>query len=483
MKNSVFEVDVKGLRELQAGKPIWFVVRELLQNAFDEDITRCTISFTHERGKAYITVVDDSPEGFADLSDAYTLFKSTKKRRNSKVRGRFNLGEKQVLCLCESATIITTTGGIHFDADGRHTLRKKSDKGSSVSIVIKMSKEDYQSCITYCNSIFVPESIVFEVKVDGDTRVINFVQPYKKFETKLMTELSIDGDFKRTMKETLVHLHKANDKAYIYEMGIPVCEIDCAYNVDVQQKIPLNTDRDNVDHKFLKTLYAEVLNNTYEEIEKDNSSDNWVRLATQSDRIVVEAVSDIFNKRYGDKAVIANPFDKKSIDSAITSGYRVIYSQELNGEELKRSKEFGVLKTSSEMFPVTYVDYENVVPNKDQLKVAKLAHKIFTDLMGLSPKLKVLFISSEATVLADFNVNDLTLRFNMFRLSKHDFDLIEVKEMLVAKKEIVDLIIHELAHFYGTHYEKSYLDAITKLGSLIYMKALENPTWFNLKNV
>jgi len=342
MKNSIFEVDIKGLRELQSGKPIWFVIRELIQNAFDEQITMCSVDFKYERGRAHITVIDDSPEGFSDLSDAYTLFKNTKKRVNSRTRGRFNFGEKQVLCLCDTAKIETTTGSLLFDAEGRHSLRKKREKGSQVYIAIKMTKEDYQSCISYCHSILVPQHINLSVTVEGEEGFkVEYKEPFKKFSSKLLTELSQDGEFKRITKETEVYIHKSEGTSFIYEMGIPVCEIDCAFNVDVQQKVPLNTDRDNVDQKFLKAVYADVLNETYEDINAENSSETWVRVATQSDRINKEAVTDIFTKRYGDKAVIANPFDKKSIDEAITNGYRVIYSNELSGEELQKARSFG----------------------------------------------------------------------------------------------------------------------------------------------
>lgn len=37
--NNWFEVDKEGLKSLQLGKPKTYVVRELIQNAIDEDIT------------------------------------------------------------------------------------------------------------------------------------------------------------------------------------------------------------------------------------------------------------------------------------------------------------------------------------------------------------------------------------------------------------------------------------------------------------
>lgn len=73
MKNkNWFEVSREGLRELQAGKPKDFVVRELIQNAWDEDISICCLNTTHQNGGvAEIRIEDDSPEGFRDLSHAF----------------------------------------------------------------------------------------------------------------------------------------------------------------------------------------------------------------------------------------------------------------------------------------------------------------------------------------------------------------------------------------------------------------------------
>jgi hypothetical protein len=97
---SWFEVSKEGLRTLQEGKPKHFLARELIQNAWDEDIKRCEFRASWERGTANIAVEDDNPGGFRDLTDAFTLFKSTYKRSDPTTRGRFNIGEKQVLSMC-----------------------------------------------------------------------------------------------------------------------------------------------------------------------------------------------------------------------------------------------------------------------------------------------------------------------------------------------------------------------------------------------
>ncbi len=67
------------------------------------------------QGFADLTVEDDAPEGFTDLTHAYTLFAPSTKRANPEQRGQFNLGEKLVLAVCEQASICTTKGTVVFD--------------------------------------------------------------------------------------------------------------------------------------------------------------------------------------------------------------------------------------------------------------------------------------------------------------------------------------------------------------------------------
>lgn len=64
---SWFEVDKEGLKSLQLGKPKSYVVRELVQNAIDEDITECRVSIVHNKGKIAVTVTDNSKTGFRNL--------------------------------------------------------------------------------------------------------------------------------------------------------------------------------------------------------------------------------------------------------------------------------------------------------------------------------------------------------------------------------------------------------------------------------
>ena len=112
---TMLSVDTKGLRALQEGKPKTFIINELTQNAWDEDIKYCKLDISYKDGLVTLIVEDDSPEGFKDLRHAFTLFADTYKRKDATKRGRFNLGEKQVVVCSESTVIETTKGTVIFD--------------------------------------------------------------------------------------------------------------------------------------------------------------------------------------------------------------------------------------------------------------------------------------------------------------------------------------------------------------------------------
>lgn len=477
MKNQIFEVDVKGLRQLQEGKPKWFIIRELLQNAMDEDITKCIIYMSYDHGKANITIEDDSPIGFRDLADTYTLFKDTYKRTDVKKRGRFNFGEKQVLCLADYARIISTTGAIEFDIlkGKRTTLRRKREKGSEVYVVVKMNKEEYNECSTYCNNILVPKDIKIIISIDGKEQELSYVKPHKTFSAKLLTEIKENDKMKNVTRETEVSIHLKNNIAYIYEMGIPICEIDCDYSIDVQQKVPLSNDRDKVDSKYLKTIYGEILNQVINEVNADKSSNLWIRDGFTSNRVTKETRQDIITKRFGEKALIANPMDKRSMDEAITNNYNVVYGSEMSKEEWGVIKQDGLLVSTSSMFKTGIAEGKFVTPNEKQKKIADFSIKIALEILKLNIKVSF-YDSPDATVRADFNSESNQLRFNVAHIGLEMWKL----ENNIIRQEMLDLIIHELGHSQGWHYEHSYHDCLTELGSKLTLKALNDPEFFKI---
>jgi hypothetical protein len=482
MSNNWFEVDTKGLKALQEGKPKTFIVRELLQNAFDEDITSCKLNMSWDQGVATISVEDDSPEGFRDLSDAYTLFKDTYKRADATKRGRFNLGEKQVFSVCLRAEIITTTGTIVFDNDGRRKSRVKRDRGSNIRVVVRITRAEFDDIIAFVQLLLVPKHVKFEFfykygvedgpSVNSGGKFFYYAEPHKSFDATLRTELKDGEAFRPTRRKTTVNIHKTEDQKYLYELGIPVCEIECDFSIDVQQKVPLSTDRDTVSAAFLKELYALVLNHTHESITSENAASAWVREAVSSPLVEKEAVRSMVFGRFGDKVVVANPSDPVANDDAIARGYHVVRGSELNREEWDNIRKFEAMPSSTQMFGKTNVDYQVVEPTNEQKKVADWAKKFFREFFH--DTLHVKFISSKASMVADFEHQGNKMRFNVPNV----FGPWSADGR--PSKGMIDLIIHEFGHRKGHHTQSAYHEALTSMGAWLAIKALNDPKWFDL---
>src|ERR1700731_904409 len=151
------DVDLLGLRQILDRRPKEFIVYELIQNAWDENSTLVEVSFPPPvNGKTWLTVTDNSPEGFRNLTHAFTLFAESGKKSNPQQRGLFNAGEKFVLACCEEASIITTTGAIKFDGRGRRKIRQRRTKGSEFSGLIRLSTAEWEQICGAAHRLIPP---------------------------------------------------------------------------------------------------------------------------------------------------------------------------------------------------------------------------------------------------------------------------------------------------------------------------------------
>ena len=166
-----FDVDKAGLKKIQSEKDKFFILQELISNAFDEEITFCNIDLQKlddSNSRTYqLTVEDDSPDGFKDLSHSYTLFADSYKKGNVKQRGRFNIGEKFALSMFDYASITSTKGNVIFDKTGRSKKRTSRNKGTIFLGMLKLTKEEYESIISKVKDIIVPNGVNLKVNGSG----------------------------------------------------------------------------------------------------------------------------------------------------------------------------------------------------------------------------------------------------------------------------------------------------------------------------
>ncbi len=462
------EVSLKGLRQLYADKPKTFILRELFQNALDEAVEWIKIRISREPGWITIEVEDDAPEGFRDITHAYTLFAPTYKRNDPEKRGRFNLGEKQVLAVVAECTILTTKGGLRFDTKGRHSLRQKREAGSVVSVRFRGSRDDYAALIEECQRYLIPQPLRVTLSTSADTFPLLPRAPFLRFGVKgLLTEIANqEGNLTRTRRNTTLELHR-EPKPHLYEMGLPVCPIDCGeYSINVQQKVPLGVDRETVPESYLKRLYAEVLNHTHDELDADTVSSTWVRSAMSTAHVQRDAVQTVVRTRYGDSAVVATPGDRYGVDKALSEGHRIIYAGEMSKEEWENVRTHAPLPSSTSFHPDVSAA-KIVTPNRAMEKVANLAEAISERCLGV--RIQVLFRKWPGSVMATYG--NRTLTFNVQHLGERWFT-----DPLAEK--VLDLIIHELAHEKGMHTEHSYHACATRLGAQLVRIALHQPSWF-----
>ncbi len=142
----LFELSTKGFRQVFADRSVSRMVEELVANAFDENVSRVDVAFEHLGGQDYkLKVTDDSPSGFVDLRDAYTVFAPSKKKGDPTKRGRFCFGEKWVIARCQEVVITSTSGRVIFDVanDKRSRSPKATECGTVVECGIRTTRDEY----------------------------------------------------------------------------------------------------------------------------------------------------------------------------------------------------------------------------------------------------------------------------------------------------------------------------------------------------
>jgi hypothetical protein len=110
--------------------------------------------------------------------------------------------------------------------------------------------------------------------------------------------------------------------------------------VDIQQKVPLNLERDNVSPAYLQAVRVAVLNQMSERLNPTDASSTWVRQAAGDERVDAAAFNEVIKMRFGDKRVTYDPSDGEANLIAASKGYVVIGSAALSSEEWKNVRRF-----------------------------------------------------------------------------------------------------------------------------------------------
>ena len=199
---------------------------------------------------------------------------------------------------------MTTTGTVHFQSDGeRQTAKTKTKTGSIFSGVVRLTNREVEEIVDQAKSILVPEG--FTVYFNGE--LLKSRVPTRLVKKVILPTVQSDEDgvLKPTSRTTTVEIVEPleGEVPMIYEMGIPVVEVDVPWHLNVGQKVPLNRDRDNVTPAYRSKLLAAVLDQTVDLLTEETASKSWVKDALpQADS---ETVRTAVTKIYGEGAVIS----------------------------------------------------------------------------------------------------------------------------------------------------------------------------------
>lgn len=500
-----FEVDKAGLAKLldrKGGKQ--FAVFELVQNAWDENTTKVSVVMKPVVGKRQvrITVTDDNPEGFKNLTHAFTLFAESTKKADPTKRGRFNLGEKLVLACCVEAEISTTTGTIVFNDEGRSRSYRKTEAGSVFDGYLKMTNDEYEEICKAVKSLIPPDHI--STTFNGVELVKR--QPIAAVEATLPTEIADEeGVLRRTARKTTVRVYKTLDgeKAAIYEMGVPVVEFDeedgDEFHVEVCQKIPLNMDRDNVPPAYLSQLRTLTLNATFNQLDAEDAKATWVRDAASSKDADPAAIEKVMTLRYGDKRVAYDPSDPEANRKAMSLGYTVVSGGSLTSGEWSNVRSSGTILPAGQVTPTSRAmfspDGEPPLSESEWTEGMKRVAKFAKWVAKMAAGVKDLDVYVYHRLTSDVGSapgacygrsgdRAGSICFSLQKLGHAFFNDFPkgCNSHGNAYVRVLDLLIHELAHhFSDNHLSDEYYSACTHMGAVLTALALTDRSLFPYK--
>lgn len=497
VKSSWFEVSREALKKQVGRKSRASAMYELLQNSWDENTTRVTVDLhmvdgSHDR--AHLVVTDDSPDGFADIAHAYTMFAESSKKYDAEKRGRFNIGEKMVLSLCDTAKVVSVNGAVQFNADGtREDISERTTVGSRFEAIIDMTFEQLVEALEQVQLVLVPEHI--STIVNGER--LPSRKPVERIKAVLMTEIAGDnGVPKRTNRSSHIEIYQKgiDEEALIYEMGLPVMPLDGGdkWHINICQKIPQNMDRDSVGAPYVQVYRAHIFNRMGASLTAEETTKAWVqdalRVSPKKVKLEGAAVKAMLETRFG-KCVTRDPSDPEANNRAIAEGYKLVEGGIFDKEQWANIKDAEAIESAGRVFPTQRpepgdsldpnaappfppVPFEEWTPGMRYMYA--LAKKMAFAILGKDIVVK--FVTSQGPnrkFAAWYGHMGLVYNLSCPGHGKTWYDYTHISKL-------VDLWIHECAHDkVSNHLSSDYFIELTRLGGECTWLALTSPEIFD----
>ena len=251
-------------------------------------------------------------------------------------RGRMGRGFKELLSIAACARVRSRGQGLVFtvgDGGARRVVHRQGlDWHDGFEAVMEIEHDEAgQDLAGYFRSFLLPPGVT--LTVNGTPVPARPV--HREVEARLTTERFAKGRWEKPALATRVHLVpvREGEQPLIHEMGIPVCEVEWSepYHCDVQQRVPMNPNRDAVMSGYPARLHRACLPALLPEMTTERALAAWVGEAAQSAGDAVQKA--VVVKAFGEGVVRAVPatgrFDHNA--DAEELGSTVVHSAHMTG--------------------------------------------------------------------------------------------------------------------------------------------------------
>jgi hypothetical protein len=333
-------ISTQGFAAMNAARPPEHLVKELVQNSLDSladgQAGHISLRYSHNGHSFEVSCVDNG-SGIENLADLRVVYLTHKTDSHLK-RGRFGRGFKEALCIAEQALVASGGHRLEFLREqGQHVTRQSREvqlqPGTRVWMQMPWSTETIARLDAYFQRFLVPEAVLLEV--NGMRLKPRPVE--HEVQASLTTEIydATSQSWKKPKRRTTIQLVRTqpDETPTIYEMGIPVAALEWSvpFHCDIQQRVPMNPNRDAVASGYALNLHVACLPTLLAAMDADTVKQDWV--GTAGRRCDDSVQQQIISRAFGDNIARSVPrmgtrhFDEDARDL----GLQVINSAQASG--------------------------------------------------------------------------------------------------------------------------------------------------------
>lgn len=245
----------------------------------------------------------------------------------------------------------------------------------------------------------------------------------------------------------------------LYEMGVPVVNIGTPWHLDVQQRVPMNDNRDVVSQFYKQTIWAEVMDAMVDDCSKKDMAEEWAQQGVYYAQ--KQTKLKYVKKLMGDGNLAIKSDDKRANDKAKQDGFELIEIGTLPWAARSVIEDLvpDAVKVAKE------ADESAPIQDRPELReqyptMVKLYEFLAKEITGYAYRIS--FFTRERKFTGTFNTADHSateIRFNTLE-TEFDFNT-PVSPLLLGS------LVHEMAHHWTGEHNEAFQQAQDKCAGML----------------